>query len=256
MGVGPILRAEKLTKTYGIEPIRVTALSDADLEVATGEFVAIMGPSGSGKSTLLHLLGGLDTVTSGRIFIGDQELTGLSDKQLTLVRRAKVGFIFQTFNLLATLTAEENVMVPVVVAARRGRTAQGRRVRDYQERLDELFKLVGLDGRRRHRPDQLSGGEQQRVAIARAFITDPAIILADEPTGNLDRGHGREILELLKYSADELGQTIIMVTHDPVAAAFAERVIFLSDGEIAKELVLKGDYGVEAIISSLAELGG
>lgn len=251
MVVGPILRAEELTKTYGLGPVRVTALAGANLEAEAGEFVAIMGPSGSGKSTLLHLLGGLDTATSGRIFIRDQELTGLSDKQLTLVRRANVGFIFQSYNLLATLTAEENVMVPVVVAARRSRQAK-----DHEERLGALFAMIGLEERRRHRPDQLSGGEQQRVAIARALITDPAIILADEPTGNLDRGHGREILELLKRSAAELGQTILMVTHDPAAAAFADRAVFLNDGAIAGELALKGDDNVEAIISGLAEFSG
>ncbi len=250
MGVGPILRAEDLTKTYGAEPVRVTALRGADMAVAPGEFVAIMGPSGSGKSTLLHLLGGLDTATSGRIFIRDIEITGLNDKQLTLVRRREVGFVFQTFNLLPTLSAEENVMIPVAIG-KRSRGSQ----EEYKDRLDRLFTLVGMNERRRHRPDQLSGGEQQRVAIARALVTEPAIIFADEPTGNLDRRHGREVLGLLRRSAAETGQTILMVTHDPTAAVFADRVIFLSDGAIVRELQLGGDDNVEAVIASLAELG-
>ncbi len=247
MAVGPILRAEDLTKTYGTGPVQVTALAGADMTVMLGEFVAIMGPSGSGKSTLLHLLGGLDPATSGRIFIRGIEITGLTDKQLTLLRRREVGFIFQGFNLLPALTAEENVMVPIAIA---GGDQEGSR-----ERLGRLFSLIGMDNRRSHRPDQLSGGEQQRVAIARALITEPAIILADEPTGNLDRRHGREILSLLQHSVAEMGQTVVMVTHDPVAAAFADRVIFLGDGAIIKEQVLEGDGKVEAIIASLAELG-
>lgn len=243
----PILKAVALTKTYGDGGVDVSALNKANIEVFEGEFVAIMGPSGSGKSTLLHLLGGLDYATSGRIFIRDIELTGLSDKQLTLVRRANVGFVFQFFNLLPTLTAEENILVPMAIG---GKPAQG-----WQEKLDALFKLIELEGRRRHRPDQLSGGEQQRIAVARALITDPAIILADEPTGNLDRRHGREILDLLKRSATEMHQTIIMVTHDPAAAAYADRVIFLSDGAVVKELKLGGDDDIEAIITGLKELG-
>lgn len=242
-----ILKAVALTKTYGDGGVEVPALKEANLEVFEGEFVAIMGPSGSGKSTLLHLLGGLDYATSGRIFIRDIELTGLSDKQLTLVRRANVGFVFQFFNLLPTLTAEENILVPMAIG---GKPAQG-----WQEKLDTLFKLIELEGRRYHRPDQLSGGEQQRIAVARALITDPAIILADEPTGNLDRRHGREILELLKRSATDMHQTIIMVTHDPAAAAYADRVIFLSDGAVVKELKLGGDDDIEAIITGLKELG-
>lgn len=248
MAVGPILRAVGLTKTYQSGPVAVHALRETDLSVNEGEFVAIMGSSGSGKSTLLHLLGGLDTVTSGRIFIRDRELTGLSDKQLSMVRRASVGFIFQSFNLLPTLTAEENVMVPLVISGGTGR-------REARERLDKLFSIVGLEGRRDHRPDQLSGGEQQRAAVARALITNPEIILADEPTGNLDRRHGREILELLRRSRDEMGRTIVMVTHDPAAATFADRVVFLSDGAIVKELALGGENNLEAVISSLAESG-
>jgi len=243
----PIVKAVDLSKTYGDGGVAVIALKEANIEVFRGEFVAIMGPSGSGKSTLLHLLGGLDYATGGRIFIRETELTGLSDKQLTLTRRANVGFVFQFYNLLPTLTAEENVLVPMAIG---GKPAQG-----WQEKLDGLFKLIELEGRRHHRPDQLSGGEQQRVAVARALITEPAIILADEPTGNLDRRHGREILELLKRSATEMHQTIIMVTHDPGAAAYADRVVFLSDGAIVKELKLGGDDDIEAIITGLKELG-
>ncbi len=250
MGVGPILRAEDLTKTYGTGPVRVTALCETTLAVAPREFVAIMGPSGSGKSTLLHLLGGLDTATTGRIFIRDIEITGLSDKELTLVRRRDVGFIFQSFNLLPTLSAEENVMIPIAIGSRSG----AHKEKD-AKRLDHLFALVNMEERRHHRPDQLSGGEQQRVAIARALVTEPAIILADEPTGNLDRRHGRDVLSLLQRSAADMGQTILMVTHDPAAAVFADRVIFLSDGAIVRELPLEGDGNVEAIIASLAELG-
>ena len=247
MGVNSILKAVALEKTYGDGEVEVVALSQADLEVYEGEFVAIMGPSGSGKSTLLHLLGGLDYATSGRIFIRDTELSGLSDRQLTLTRRANVGFVFQFYNLLPTLTAEENILVPITI----GGKASG----DVGQRLNELFGLIELEGRRHHRPDQLSGGEQQRVAIARALITDPAIILADEPTGNLDRRHGREVLELLKRSVKEMGRTVIMVTHDPAAAAYADRVIFLRDGAVVKELALGGDDDTEAIISGLKELG-
>ena len=242
-----IVRAVSLTKTYGDGEVEVPALKSANIEVCEGDFVAIMGPSGSGKSTLLHLLGGLDYATSGQIFIRDVELTGLSDKQLTLTRRSNIGFVFQFYNLLPTLTAEENILVPIAIGAK----ASG----DVDRKLSELFSLIGLEGRRRHRPDQLSGGEQQRVAIARALITDPAIILADEPTGNLDRRHGREILELLKRSATEMGQTIIMVTHDPAAAAYADRAIFLRDGVVVKELRLGGEDDTEAIITGLKELG-
>lgn len=243
----PILKTVALSKTYGDGGVEVQALRETSLEVFKDEFVAIMGPSGSGKSTLLHLLGGLDYATGGRIYIRETELTGLNDKQLTLMRRANIGFVFQFYNLLPTLTAEENILVPLSIG---GKKPQG-----LQEKLDGLFELIGLQGRRHHRPDQLSGGEQQRVAVARALITEPAIILADEPTGNLDRKHGREILDLLKKSAKEMGQTIIMVTHDPIAAAYADRVIFLSDGSIVKEMLLGGEDDAEAIITGLKELG-
>jgi putative ABC transport system ATP-binding protein len=241
-----ILRAEGLSKTYGAGEVSVTALKDADLRVGEGEFLAIMGPSGSGKSTLLHLLGGLEPPSGGEIFIRGQEITGLSDKRLTLVRRTEIGFVFQAFNLLPMLTAAENVALPLTIA--------GQAPKEYADKLDSLFQMIGLGNRRDHLPDQLSGGEQQRVAVARALIGDPAIVLADEPTGNLDRGHGREILRLLKRSSTKLKQTILMVTHDPSAAAFADRVVFLRDGLIVKELSLGGDGNVEAIIACLKEL--
>jgi len=242
----PILVAEKLTKTYGLGEIKVQALKKADLSIEAGEFAAIMGPSGSGKSTLLHLLGGLDSPTSGRIILSNKEISKLNDKQLTLTRRENIGFIFQFFNLLPTLTAEENIALPLVIA--------GKHQKSYQERLDMLINLVGLAKRRRHLPDELSGGEQQRVAIARAFITEPAIVLADEPTGNLDSKTGRGILKLLKQSAKELNYTVIMVTHDPVAASYADRVIFLRDGAIFKEIALGGEDDTAVIIANLKEL--
>jgi putative ABC transport system ATP-binding protein len=217
-----------LSKVYGAGPTAVRALRDVSLEFANGEFAAIMGPSGSGKSTLLHLLGALDKPTSGRVVIGGTELSGLSDRKLTLLRRKRMGFVFQFYNLIPTLSAEENVLLPALIA--------GERTYRYSKRLDELFDLVGLRGRRTHRPDELSGGEQQRVAIARALIRHPDIILADEPTGNLDSKSGAGVLELLRESAARYEQTIVMVTHDPRAAAVADRVIFFSDGRVVDEV--------------------
>ena len=217
-----------LNKVYGAGPTAVRALRDVSLEFTNGEFAAIMGPSGSGKSTLLHLLGALDKPTSGRVIVGGTELSGLSDRKLTLLRRKRMGFVFQFYNLIPTLSAEENVLLPVLIA--------GERTYKYSKRLDELFDLVGLRGRRTHRPDELSGGEQQRVAIARALIRHPDIILADEPTGNLDSRTGAGVLELLRESAARYEQTILMVTHDPRAASWADRAIFLSDGRVVDEV--------------------
>ena len=217
-----------LNKVYGAGSTVVRALRDVSLEFPNGEFAAIMGPSGSGKSTLLHLLGALDKPTSGRVIVGGTELSGLSDKKLTLLRRKRMGFVFQFYNLIPTLSAEENVLLPTLIA--------GERTYKYSKRLDELFDLVGLRGRRTHRPDELSGGEQQRVAIARALIRHPDIILADEPTGNLDSKTGAGVLELLRESAARYEQTILMVTHDPRAAAVADRAIFLSDGRVVDEV--------------------
>jgi putative ABC transport system ATP-binding protein len=186
-----------------------------------------MGPSGSGKSTLLHLLGGLDGPTEGNVILADQALAELSERAATLVRRHNVGFVFQFFNLLPTLSAEENILLPLII--------DGKDPRKYEGQLQGLLALVGLQDRRHHKPDQLSGGEQQRVAIARALITQPAILLADEPTGNLDSRTGTSIMELLRRSRDELEQTVIVVTHDPKAAAYADRVIFLRDGLIVEQ---------------------
>lgn len=221
-----VLEAKGLRKQYQMGEHSVEALAGVDFKVEKGEFVAIMGPSGSGKSTLLHLLGGLDTPTQGEITITGKQLSKLNENQATLARRHNVGFVFQFFNLLPTLTAEENILLPVII--------DGKDPRKYTERLNRLLELTGLTERRHHKPDQLSGGEQQRVAIARALITQPAILLADEPTGNLDTKNGAAIMELLKRSAEELEQTVIVVTHDPKAAAFAGRIVFLRDGVIVK----------------------
>jgi putative ABC transport system ATP-binding protein len=228
-GAGIAVETVGLGKVYGEGPTAVRALQDVSLTFPNGEFAAIMGPSGSGKSTLLHILGALDKPTSGRVVVGGTELSGLSDKKLTLLRRERMGFVFQFFNLIPTLSAEENVLLPVLIA--------GKRPGDYNDRLDELLDLVKLTARRTHRPDELSGGEQQRVAVARALIRFPDIILADEPTGNLDSRTGAEVLELLRESAARFEQTILMVTHDPRAAAKAGRAVFLSDGRVVDEAV-------------------
>jgi putative ABC transport system ATP-binding protein len=219
-----ILVTERLQKQYQMGEVKVGALRGVDFVIRQGEFVAIMGPSGSGKSTLMHLLGGLDTPSDGDVMLGGKPLAHLSDDQLTIVRRRQIGFIFQFFNLLPTLSAAENVALPLLI--------DGRRIEDYQGRIGELLALVGLADRADHRPDQLSGGEQQRVAIARALVGDPAIVLADEPTGNLDTASGEEILKLLRRACDEKGQTIVMVTHDTHAAEYADRVVRLRDGLI------------------------
>jgi putative ABC transport system ATP-binding protein len=219
-------RASDLSKVYGSGDTRVTALDNVTVEFYRGEFTAIMGPSGSGKSTLMHCMAGLDTVSSGSARIGDVELNGLKDKQLTKLRRDQIGFVFQAFNLLPTLTALENITLPMDIA---GRKAD-------KEWLDRVIATVGLADRLGHRPSQLSGGQQQRVACARALASRPEIIFADEPTGNLDSRSGAEILGFLRNSVRELGQTIVMVTHDPVAASYADRVIFLADGRIVDEL--------------------
>lgn len=224
----PVLEAKDLQKQYKLGQHIVDALAGVNIQIEEGEFIAIMGPSGSGKSTLLHLLGGLDSPTEGDITLAENSLAKLSEYKATLVRRHNVGFVFQFFNLLPTLTAEENVLLPVII--------DGKNPRKYEEQLTNLLDLVGLLDRRTHKPDQLSGGEQQRVAIARALITQPAILLADEPTGNLDTKTGTAIMELLRRSCTELNQTVIVVTHDPKAAAFASRVIFLRDGLVVKEL--------------------
>ncbi|MEY9841578.1 ABC transporter ATP-binding protein [Streptacidiphilus sp. EB103A] len=222
----PAARAERLTKAYGEGDTRVVALDTVDVAIGRGRFTAIMGPSGSGKSTLMHCLAGLDTVTSGRIWIGDTEITALSEKQLTRLRRDSVGFVFQAFNLLPTLTAEENITLPGDIAGRR----------TDPDWLKRVIETLGIGDRLRHRPSELSGGQQQRVAVARALASRPQIIFADEPTGNLDSRSGGEVLGFLRGSVDELGQTVVMVTHDPVAASHADTVLFLADGRIVEEL--------------------
>ncbi|WP_214321595.1 ABC transporter ATP-binding protein [Nonomuraea sediminis] len=219
--------ARGLTKVYGQGDAQVHALRGVDVAFETGAFTAIMGPSGSGKSTLMHCLAGLDAASTGTIHIGDVELTGLTDKQLTLLRRERIGFIFQAFNLLPTLTAEQNIRLPLEIAGRQ----------PDQLLFDRVIETVGLKDRLSHRPTELSGGQQQRVAVARALISKPQVIFADEPTGNLDSRSGAEVLSFLRASVRELGQTIVMVTHDPVAAAYADRVVFLRDGELVSELL-------------------
>ncbi|WP_042368740.1 ABC transporter ATP-binding protein [Streptacidiphilus neutrinimicus] len=219
-------RASDLSKVYGSGDTRVTALDHVSVEFYRGEFTAIMGPSGSGKSTLMHCMAGLDSVSSGSARIGEVELNGLKDKALTKLRRDQIGFVFQAFNLLPTLTALENITLPMDIAGRKADKAW----------LDRVIATVGLADRLGHRPSQLSGGQQQRVACARALASRPEIIFADEPTGNLDSRSGAEILGFLRSSVRELGQTIVMVTHDPVAASYADRVIFLADGRIVDEL--------------------
>jgi putative ABC transport system ATP-binding protein len=242
-----VLRTTGLRKQYQMGEVMVDALRGVDFIVAEGQFVAIMGPSGAGKSTLLHLMGGLDTPSDGDVVLGDRRLAHLSDDEITIVRRRQMGFIFQFFNLLPTLSAAENVALPLLI--------DGKRIEDYASRVDELLDLVGLADRRDHRPDQLSGGEQQRVAIARAFVTDPKIVLADEPTGNLDSRSGTIILELLRRTCKELNKTVVMVTHDPRAASYADRVVFLRDGKTVREL-LPSEEGLSSqeIMDVMAEL--
>ena len=242
-----VLEANQIKKQYQMGEVTVSALDGVSLVVNKGEFVAIMGPSGSGKSTLLHLLGGLDGPSDGEITLAGQPLSRLSDNEITVVRRRKVGFIFQFYNLLPTLTAEENVGLPLLI--------DGQSLDKHKDKIDRLLALVSLTDRKHHKPDQLSGGQQQRVAIARAFVNDPEIVLADEPTGNLDSRSGTAILELLRKTCDELGATIVMVTHDPRAASFADRVVFLKDGQIVRELK-NPDHGhnIQPIIDVMAGL--
>jgi putative ABC transport system ATP-binding protein len=214
-----------VTKSYGSGGAQVLALSDIDLQVARGEFVAVMGPSGSGKSTLLHLMGALDVPTSGTILLGEDDLAALDDDRLTLLRRRRIGFVFQAFNLIDVLTAEENVALPLELDGQASAFT----------RAVDALDLVGLAKRRRHLAGHLSGGEQQRVAIARALVTNPLVLLADEPTGNLDSSHGDQVMTLLRSLADDRGQTIVMVTHDAGHAALSDRLIHLRDGRIVEE---------------------
>jgi putative ABC transport system ATP-binding protein len=225
-GTGVVARAEHLSKLYGSGEATVTALDDVTVGLEGGRFTAIMGPSGSGKSTLLHLLAGLDRPTTGHVYLGDTEITSLSDKALTLLRRDRIGFIFQSFNLLPTMTAAENIALPMRIA--------GRKPDDHW--VASIVETIGLTGRLDHRPSELSGGQQQRVAAARALASRPEIVFADEPTGALDSRSGTELLRFLRTAVDELRQTVVMVTHDPGAASYADRVIFLADGHIVDEM--------------------
>ncbi|MGW9136970.1 ABC transporter ATP-binding protein [Streptomyces sp. NPDC055681] len=227
-------RATELSKIYGEGETKVTALDRVTVDFPQGEFTAIMGPSGSGKSTLMHCVAGLDSFSSGSVRLGETELGSLKDKQLTQLRRDKIGFIFQAFNLLPTLTALENITLPMDIAGRK----------PDPEWLRGVIDMVGLSDRLKHRPTELSGGQQQRVAVARALASRPEIIFGDEPTGNLDSRSGAEVLGFLRNSVRELGQTVVMVTHDPVAASYADRVIFLADGAIVDQMVRPTADGV------------
>jgi putative ABC transport system ATP-binding protein len=235
-------RACDITKIYGHGQAAVTALGGVSLDIPTGSFTAVMGPSGSGKSTLMHCMAGLDTVTSGRLWIGDTEIGGMRERQLTRLRRDRIGFVFQAFNLLPVLTAADNITLPLDIA---GRTAD-------RAWLDTIISTVGLADRLRHRPNELSGGQQQRVAIARALASRPQIVFADEPTGNLDSKASAEVLSLLRRSVREFGQTVVMVTHDPVAASYADRVVFLADGLIAGGLDRPAP---ETVLDAMKNLG-
>ena len=236
---GAVVRATDLTRRYGEGEAAVDALRGVSLEVQPGELVAVMGPSGSGKSTLMHLLAALDTPTSGEVAIAGQTVGSLSDKQVTLLRREHIGFVFQFFNLLPMLSAEENVKLPLSIAGEKPD-------RDF---FEDLLRRVGLTDRRTHRPAELSGGQQQRVAIARALVSRPSVVFADEPTGNLDSTTGHEILELLRSSTKDLGQTMVMVTHDANAAEIADRVLFLADGLIVEQLQAGGANDILAAMA-------
>ncbi|MCA9922771.1 MAG: ABC transporter ATP-binding protein [Anaerolineales bacterium] len=245
-----IVKTEQLMKVYGTGATAVTALSYLNINIRAGEFVAVMGPSGCGKSTLLHLLGGLDRPSGGKVLIEDVSIADMSDDRLTELRRRKIGFIFQFFNLIPVLSAVENAALPV--------TLDGVKPAEAKAKAAEWLERFGLGDRLAHRPDQLSGGQQQRVAIARALVADPAIILADEPTGNLDTRSGDEIANLLQDVSRQYGRTVIMVTHDPRIAAYSDRIIFLKDGKMVDETSLAGKDGQDEhtnIANKVRELG-
>jgi putative ABC transport system ATP-binding protein len=239
----PVVAGTDLTKRYGEGGAAVDALRGVSLEIQPGSFTAIMGPSGSGKSTLMHILAGLDRPSAGTVTISGIEITDLDDTELTRLRRTHIGFVFQFFNLLPMLTAEENVRLPLAIAGEKPDEAW----------LEQLLETVGIAGRRSHRPSELSGGQQQRVSIARALLARPDVLFADEPTGNLDSTTSREVLRLLRQSVEELGQTTVMVTHDPQAAALADRVLFLADGRIVKEI--RESTGAE-VLAAMQEVTG
>ncbi len=236
-------RAAGATKVYGAGDTAVVALDEVSVDLEAGRFTAVMGPSGSGKSTLMHCIAGLDSLTAGHVFVGDVDLGSLSDRQLTLLRRDRIGFVFQAYNLVPTLTARENIALPDRLAGRRGDAAW----------FDEIVATVGLGDRLGHRPAELSGGQQQRVAVARALAGRPDIVFADEPTGNLDSRSGAEILGFLRRAVDDLGQTVVMVTHDPTAAAVADRAVFLADGRIVDDL---DGPTAATVLDRMSSLGG
>jgi len=240
---GIAARAVGASKIYGSGEAEVRALDDISVEFERGRLTAIMGPSGSGKSTLLHCLAGLDRLTAGSIFLGDAEISSMNEKQLTVIRRDKLGFIFQAYNLIPTLDALENMTLPMALAGRKPDPAW----------LETVVTTVSLKDRLTHRPAELSGGQQQRVAVARALLSRPEIVFADEPTGNLDSKSGAEILTFMRKAVDELGQTIVMVTHDPGAAAYADRVVFLADGHIVDELA---SPTADSVLDKMRSLGG
>jgi putative ABC transport system ATP-binding protein len=229
-------------KVYGEGDTRVKALDSVSIDFERGRFTAIMGPSGSGKSTLLHTLAGLDTLDSGNTYVGEVDLTTLKDRPLTEIRRSKIGFVFQSFNLIPTLTAEENIVLPLSIAGEK----------PDQEWLATVVETVGLGDRLHHRPSELSGGQQQRVAAARALVTKPEIVFADEPSGNLDSRSGAQLLEFMRQAVREFGQTIVMVTHDPVSASFADRVVYLEDGRVVGQM---DDPTTESVIDYMKKLG-
>jgi putative ABC transport system ATP-binding protein len=238
----PAVAAEAVARRYGDGESAVDALRGVTFEVAAGQFVAVMGPSGSGKSTLMHLLAGLDRPSAGAVHVGGEDITAMSDKQLTKLRRRHIGFVFQQFNLLPTLTAEENITLPLAIA----------RAKRSEAEVEALIERVGLGDRRGHRPAQLSGGQQQRVAIARALVTEPTVLFADEPTGNLDSTSGADVLALLREAVERDGQTTVMVTHDPRAAASADRVVFLADGRIVGDLARPTEDAILAAMKDAA----
>lgn len=223
----PAARAINATKCYGTGDTAVAALKDVTLDFGTGQFTAVMGASGSGKSTLMHCLAGLDTLTAGQILVGDTDISRLNDHDLTLLRRQRIGFVFQSFNLVPTLTAKENILLPLSLAG----------TKPDQAWFDQVIDTIGLADRLAHRPSELSGGQQQRVAVARALVSKPDLIFADEPTGNLDSTSGVAVLEFLRDAVDRMGQTIVMVTHDPTAAGWADRAVFLADGQVVGEIL-------------------
>ncbi len=238
----PAVRAVSATKVHGSGDTRVVALDDVSVDIPAGRFTAIMGPSGSGKSTLMHCLAGLDTLTSGEVWLGDTELGTLNDRRLTTLRRERIGFVFQSFNLLPTLDAYENIVLPIRLS--------GAKVDDTW--VDGIVGVVGLDDRVRHRPSELSGGQQQRVAVARALASRPQVVFADEPTGNLDRHSSHEVLAFLRRAVDDFHTTVVMVTHDATAASFADDVLFLADGRIVDRLA---NPSVDGVLDRMKSLG-